>query len=167
MRHEQPSDAKVRLGARPFRYQRIGGLLDTVVDELVGALQVLDQLQAKGLPEIRTDVLVRFPENDRKHRDLGDVAEAGELLQRRLGLDGQAGQLPDHEVHHIVGVALGVNAIELPAPARRVMIEAEQPLFGERRNELNGEKRIAARLLVHQSRQRGGMAWRAAQAYPQ
>ena len=85
---------------------------------------MLDQLQTNGVPEIRTDVLVRFPENDRKHRDLGDVAEAGELLQRRLGLDGQAGQLPDHKVHHIVGVTLGVNAIELPAPARRVMIEA-------------------------------------------
>ena len=73
-----------------------------------------------------------------------------------LGPDGQAGQLPDHEVHHIVGVTLGVNAIEVPAPARRVMIEGEQPLFGERRNELNGEERIAARLLVHQLRQRGG-----------
>ena len=70
------------------------------------------------------DVLVRFPENDRKHRDLGDVAEAGELLQRCLGPGGQARQLPDHKVHHIVGVTLGVNAIEVPAPARRVMIEA-------------------------------------------
>jgi len=38
------------------------------------------------------------------------------------------------------------------------MIEAEQPLFGERRNELNGEKRIASRLLVRQSRQRSGKA---------
>ena len=150
------------LGAQPFRYERIGGLLDTVVGELVRTLQVLDQLQTNGVPEIRTDVLVRFPENDRKHRDLGDVAEAGELLQRRLGLDRQAGQLPDHKVHHIVGVPLGVNAIELPAPARGVMIEAEQPLFGERRNELNGEKRIATRLLVHQSRQRGGTTRRAA-----
>ena len=35
MRQEQPSDAKVRLRARPFRYKGIGGLLDTVVDELV------------------------------------------------------------------------------------------------------------------------------------
>jgi len=63
-------------------------------------------------------------------------------------------------------VALGVEAIELPAPARRVMIEAEQPFFGERRNELNSEKRIAARLLVHQLSQRGGMAG-VQQAYPQ
>ena len=36
------------------------------------------------------------------------------------------------------------------------MIEGQQPLFGERRDELNGEKRIAGRLLVHQLRQRGG-----------
>ena len=36
------------------------------------------------------------------------------------------------------------------------MIEGEQSLFGERREELNGEKRIASRLLVHQLRQRGG-----------
>src|SRR5467141_4570099 len=126
------------------------------MDELVRALQVLDQLEANGVPEIRTDILVRFSENDRKHRDLGDIAEAGKLLQRSLGLEGQAGQLPNHKVYHIVGVPLGVNAIELPVPARRVMIEAEQPLFGERGNELNGEKRIATRLLVHQSRQRGG-----------
>ena len=126
------------------------------MDELVGALQALDQLQTDRFPEIRVDLLLRFPENDRKHRDLGDVAEAGELLQRLLGFDRQAGQLPDHEVHHIVGVPLGVNAIEIPGPARGVMIEAEQPLFGERRNELNGEKRIAARLLVHQLRQRRG-----------
>src|ERR1700760_1231677 len=42
------------------------------------------------------------------------------------------------------------------------MIEAEQPLFGKRRNKLNGEKRIATRLLVHQSRQGGGISRRAA-----
>src|SRR6202047_4832371 len=100
MRHEQSSDAELRLAAQPCRYERIGGLLDTVVDELVRALQVLDQLQTNGVPEIRTDVLVRFPENDRKHRDLGDVAEAGELLQSRLGLDGQAGQSPHAQGSH-------------------------------------------------------------------
>src|SRR3984885_6844511 len=156
MRREQPSDAQVRLGAQPFRYQRIRGLLNTVVDELVRMLQALDQLQANGVPEIQTNILARFPQNDRKHRDLGGVAEAGELLQRRLGLDRQAGQSSDYEVHHVVGVPLGLNAIELPAPARRVMIEEEQTLFGERGNELKGKKRIASRLLVHQLRQRRG-----------
>src|SRR3984893_1203377 len=62
-----------------------------------------------------------------------------------------------------VGVPLGAKAIELPVPARRVMIEAEQPLFGERGDELNGEKRIAASFLVRQSGQRVGTARRAAQ----
>ena len=51
-------------------------------------------------------------------RDLGDVAEAGQLLQCLLRLGRQAVQLPDHEVHDIVGVTLGVNAIEIPGPAR-------------------------------------------------
>ena len=34
------------------------------------------------------------------------------------------------------------------------MIEAQKPPFSERRNELNGEKRIATRLVLHQGRQR-------------
>ena len=36
------------------------------------------------------------------------------------------------------------------------MIEGEHALVGERREELNGEKRIAGRLLVHQLRERRG-----------
>src|SRR3984957_12541539 len=111
---------------------------------------MLDQLQTNGAPKIRPDLVVRFPQNDRKHRDLGGVAEAGELLQRRLGLDREAGQSSAHEVHHVGGVPLGVNAIELPAPARRVMIEAEQPLVGQREKELDREERISAGLLLAQ-----------------
>ena len=94
--------------------------------------------------------------NEGKRGDLGTVSEAGKLFQRLLSFDGQAVQLSDHEVRDIVGVALGVKAIDLPAPTRRFVIEAEQPLFDECRNELNGEERIATRLVVHQSRQRGG-----------
>ena len=102
------------------------------------------------------DLLLRSPEDDRKRRDLGDVSETGQLLQRVLRFGRQAGELPDHEVHDVVGVPLGVNAIEIPGPARCVMIEGEQSLFGERRKELNGEERIAAGLLVHQLRERRG-----------
>ena len=60
------------------------------------------------------------------------VAKAGELPQRRLGGLGQAAQLADYEVHDIVGVTLGVNAIEIPAPLRIVMIKGEQTFVGER-----------------------------------
>ncbi len=107
------------LGAQCFRDQRIDGFLDTVVDEPVGARQALDQLLTDGLPQSRVGLLRRGPEDDRKHRDLGDVSETGELLQRLLRFGRQAGQLPDHEGHHVVGVLLGVNPIEVPAPARR------------------------------------------------
>src|SRR5262249_39670586 len=55
---------------------------------------------------------------------------------------------------HIIGVTLGVNALEIPGPARSIMIKGEHSFIGERRNELNGEERIATRLLVHQSRER-------------
>src|SRR5262249_6178333 len=80
-------------------------------------------------------------------------AETGHLLQRRLRLGRQAGQLRDQEVQHIIGVTLGVNALEVPGPARGIMIKAEHSFIGERRNELNGEERIATRLLMHQSRE--------------
>jgi len=84
------------------------------------------------------------------HRDFGGIAETGHLLQRRLRFSRQAGQLRDQEVHHVIGVTLGVNAFDIPAPARSLMSKGEHSFIGERRNELNGEERIATRLLVHQ-----------------
>src|SRR6202022_1238599 len=119
----------------------------------VNAVQTHNQLQTDRLPQIRVDLLLRGPVNDRKYRDFGDVAEAGKLLQCSLGLNRQAGQLPDHQVHHIVGVTLGVNAIEIPGPSSSVMIEREKALFGERRKETKGEKTSAPRLLMHQLRE--------------
>jgi hypothetical protein len=95
-------------------------------------------------------------ENDREHGHFGCVAEAGHLLQRLLRFDRQAAELADHEVHDIVGVALGVNPLEIPAPTRRVVIEGEQALFSERMKKLNHEEWIAGGLLIHQLRQRCG-----------
>ena len=88
------------------------------MDELVGAFQALDQSLTHGVPKRRVDLLLRRSENDRKHRDPGDIAEAGQLLQRRLRFGRQASDLADHEVHHVFGVTLGVNAIAIPEPAR-------------------------------------------------
>ena len=87
------------------------------------------------------------------HAQGGDrraVAQAGELPQRRLDRSGQAGQLAKHQVHDIVGEALGLDALEVPGPAHLTMIEGEQALLGERGKKLDGEERIAGRLLVHQ-----------------
>jgi hypothetical protein len=69
-------------------------------------------------------------------------------------LTGNPGHLANQKVHHVIGVTLGVNAIEIPRPARRIMIEVEQALFGERVKKLNDEERVAGGLLLHQLRQR-------------
>ena len=62
-------------------------------------------------------------------------------------------QLPGQKIHHIIGVALGADAIHVPLPGRRDRVEREQPLFGQRREELDREERISAGLLLHQLRQ--------------
>src|SRR5580698_2443120 len=117
---------------------------------------MFDQSLTYAFPESRVHLVLRTLKNGRESHDLGDVSETSHLLQCRLRLSRQAGELCDHEIHHIVGVSLGVNATEIPGPAHSVMIKGEHFFFGKRRNELNGEERIAARLLVHQLRE-----WRA------
>src|SRR5215467_1578927 len=144
----------MRLRTQRWRYHRVSGFLHPVVDELIGTLQALNQFLTDRFRLRRVDVLRGRPENDRMHRDFGGIAETGHLLQRQLRFGRQAGQLRDQKVHHIIGVTLGVNALEIPGPARSIMIKREHSFIGERRNELNGEERIATRLLVHQSRER-------------
>jgi hypothetical protein len=127
------------------------------VGELVRTFLALDQLQAERFPQPRIDVLVRYFGDDRKHPDRGDVSEAGQPLQCRLRRDWQPVQLPDHEVHDVVGVPLGVNSIEAPAPSCFLVLEREQAFFGERVKKLNHEKRVARGLIVHQPRERRGV----------
>src|ERR1700759_3619795 len=123
---------------------------------------MLYQLETNGGPQIRTDVLVRFPENDRKPGDLGGVAKAGKLLQCQLRFGWQAAELADHEVQDIVSETLGIDAIEIAGPARRVMIKVKQILIGQRVKKLNHKERIARRLVMHELRQRLGTFWLAA-----
>jgi len=87
---------------------------------------------------------------------------AGQLLQTPAAFGRQAVSFRP-SVHHIVGVPLGVNAIDSSTSAR-VMIEGEHSPLRERRNELNGEKRIAPVFSVHQLRQRRGARRRAAKS---
>ena len=127
-RDEKPPDPQMGRGASVLRDQRIGGFLHPVVDEPVEARQALDQLESDRLPQSRVDLILRGPEHDRERRDVSDIAETGELLQRLLRFVRQAGELADHQVHDVVGVALGVDAIEIPGPAPSLMIEGEQSL---------------------------------------
>ena len=53
LRRQQPADPQMKLGAQGFRGQRIGGLLDPAVHELVGAVQAFDQFLADRRPQRR------------------------------------------------------------------------------------------------------------------
>ena len=83
---------------------------------------------------------------------------------RLSGRERQAAQLRCHEIHDIVGEALGADARQVPAPARCrdpcwSGIEGQQRLFGQRGEELDREERIAGRLLEHQLGQGRGAPW--------
>ena len=123
------------------------------MQEFVGAVQLNDELGLDGFPEGRAHRLFCFPVNQGQGRDLGDIAQAGELFQGVLGRGGEPLQLAHHEIHHVVGIALGADAIHVPFPHVRGRVEREQPLLRQRGKKLDREERIAAGLLVHQLRQ--------------
>src|SRR5262249_15277861 len=125
MRREQSPYSKVRLAAQLLWDQPIGGLLNAIVDEPVGTWYTLDQPLIAGRPQSRIELPLRNPEDHRKCRALGDVSKTSQLLQCILRLGRQAGDLPDHKISDVVDVALGVNAVDIPGPARAIMIVCE------------------------------------------
>ncbi len=90
------------------------------MQELVGASSPKDEPGVDGFPERGVDRLLRFPVDQGQGGDLGDIAQAGELFQGFLGGGGEPLQLPGHEIHHVVGEALGADATRCPIakPAR-------------------------------------------------
>src|SRR5581483_11276184 len=69
----------------------------------------------------------------------------------------QPGELAQHEVDDVVGVSLGMNAIEVPGPADGFMVEGEQAFVDQREHELDGEEWIARCLVVHELDKRRGV----------
>ena len=78
-------------------------------------------------------------------------AEAGGQLERLLGLRRQVVQLAHHQLDDVVGVALARGCARRPSAsdARRDRRQIE-PVPVQRGQELDGEERVAARLLAHQ-----------------
>ena len=102
------------------------------MNKLVSAFQTDNKILTQRFPQIRVDLLLRRPENDESIVISALFPRQAELLQGFLVSAGQAVQLPNHQVHHIVGVTFGVDAIEVPKPSPIAMIESEQSLFGQR-----------------------------------
>src|SRR5262249_43304741 len=120
------------------------------MDELVGHLQAFDQLLTNTLPEGRVHRSLRHLQDDRQRRDICGITQTGQLLKRLLCFGRQTSQLPEHEVHHVLGVPLGVNAADVPGPAALSVVEGEQTLGLESGQKLGREERIAARLVIDQ-----------------
>src|SRR3954449_11942419 len=148
----------MRLCSQFLRDQRVCGFLHTIVEKPVRIFCSENEARSHGFPELPMHLLTQILVNHAEHRKVGAVAEARELLQRLLRLGGQPIQLPHHKVHDVFGITLGVNAIQVPMPLSFDLTEDEQSLFEESRYELNGEKRIAGRLFLDQSRQRASMS---------
>ena len=155
-RQQRPADPEVCDRALALGDERVGRLLNPVVEEGIRTLHAQDQPGADGFEKRSVDLLSRLSEDHTQCRDLGHVPETGELLESGLRPVGQSLELPHHEIHNVGEVALGANPVQVPNPSGRIPVEPEQPFFGKRRKELNGEKWIASSLVVDQLRQRFG-----------
>ena len=155
-RRECSPDPQVR--GRPFVFgdQRIGGLLDAIVEKGVAAVLAQDETRPNGFPKRRVDLLLGFPEHPGQGCDRAAVAEACELLQRGLCDLGQPPQLLDHQIHDVVGKALGPDPFDVPPPGEHARIEGDQPFLCQRSEKLDREKGIAVGLLMHQFGKRLG-----------
>src|SRR5258707_8513090 len=151
-RQQGAADAQVDVGTVLFRDKCIGRLLYPIVQEFVGAVLAKDEASADGFPESRVHRLLCQSVNQSEGGGRGDIAQASELLQGFLGGGSKPLQPGGHKVHHVIGVALGAYAIDVPLPSPRRWVEHEQSLFGQRGEELDREERISAGLLVHQLR---------------
>src|SRR6202000_1873880 len=122
--------------------------------KLIGALRSHDELGTFSLPKIGGQPFFGGSVNHGKRGDRGTVSNAGKPLEWLLGFGGQTIYLPHHQARHVIRVALGLDATQVPRPSASIMIEAEKAFLSERTNKLNGEKGVAYGFCVDQLCQR-------------
>ena len=69
------------------------------------------------------------------------------MFQGVLRASGKARELAQQQVHDVVRVSFGVNALQIPSKRPRAGIEVEQVLLVQGGQELNREERITMGLL--------------------
>lgn len=103
---------------------------------------------------LRVNGLFRLVLGQGKGREVRNVPAAGKSLQCCLSCCRQTVQSAAQEIDNVVGVALGLDAVEIPGEGAGTMVEREQLLFGEFGDELNREERVAAGLVMDELRER-------------
>ena len=127
--------------------------------ERIGILEAEHQPGPNRLPKAVMKIVLRCLADRCQQGEHRIGADAGKLAKRRLGRRRQAVELDHHQIDDVVGVAFGVDAIEVAKPSRFAVVEDQQRFVRERGEKLDGEKRIAGGLLVHQLRPAASRAW--------
>ena len=78
-----PANPQVCPRAPPFGDERVGRLLNTVVEESIGSLRAKDQPGTGGLQERSVEFFFGLSENHTQRSDLHHVSETGELLESK------------------------------------------------------------------------------------
>src|SRR5258706_4390204 len=131
--------------------ERIGRLLDAIVEECVRAARTKDEAGPNSFPQRCVCRLVARLVSQRKRLQLGSIPQASQLAENLLSRWRQTAQLRRHELCDVVGITLGANAIQVPGPSPFTIVECEQPLLDKYGNQLIGEEWIASLLLMNQS----------------
>ncbi len=162
-RGQSPADFKVCRRPRTLGDQPVGGLLDAVVLEAASILLAHHEPSVNRRPKRFLKESLVSAMNYRQQRGRGVVAKTGQQLQCIPRPLWKAPQFAEHEVRHIFGEPLGQNLLKVPGPARDPLIEGEQLLVRQGREELYGEERIASGLGLYETSQGSNARRRAAE----
>ena len=115
-RPEPAPDLEVQPRPLALGDQRVGGLLHAVVREATGMVDPEHQVLLDRRVEHRFGIA---PQHGRHRSTVDDGPDVGGQRQGLLRLAGQLAQLGHHQVHDVVGRALGADARHVPGPAAR------------------------------------------------
>src|SRR5947209_542657 len=122
--------------------------------ERVGVLRSEHQPRSNRLPKVDVEIFFPGSESCHEERERGARTDTSKLAERCLRFLGQTIELGDHEIDHVVGIVLGLNATKITGPSRFRVIEDEQRFVRKIAEKLDSKKRVTACFVLQQLHQR-------------
>ncbi len=144
---QRQADAQMHRATSVFRNERVGTLLDAIVEELVAPVGRDDDARLEGRFEAGMHGRLGWTQRPQRS-EVRLPAEARQDLQRLLGLARKPQQSAHHESQEIVRVALRGDATDVPVPLHGRGLELQEPLLLQAGQELSGEERVASCLFM-------------------